>query len=115
MPQDDTNQIFPIFFGVWIVLGLVSGGFFIVSKNAPLKRKVWPPFTIATGLLFIGFSLAMGLPAQMLYVVVPGVALVTVLNLRAAQFCNSCGATIMSGNLASKPAFCSKCGAKLDR
>jgi hypothetical protein len=107
------NEIFPIFFGVWVVLGLFSAGFFFLNKNAALKRKVWPPFVIATGVLFVGFTMVMGFPSSMLFVVVPAVALITFLNLRAVQFCNSCGATIMSQNPLSKPSFCSKCGAAL--
>lgn len=110
--SQEIPEIFPVFFGVWVVLGLFSVAFFL-NKNAPLKRKVWPPFIIATGLLFIGFTLAMGIPRHMLGIIVPAVALITILNLRAVQFCNSCGATIMSQNPFVKAAFCSKCGAKL--
>lgn len=113
MPQGNPEQIFPIFFGVWVVLGLFSAGFFFLNKNSALKRKVWPPFVIVTGLLFIGFTLAMGIPSDALYIMLPAVVLITVLNLKAVQFCDSCGATIMSQNPLAKPEFCSKCGSKL--
>jgi len=115
VPLGNADQVFPIFFGVWVVLGLFSAGFFFLSKNASLKRKVWAPFSIFTGLLFVGFIWAMGFPAQVLYVAVPAVALITFLNLRAVRFCGSCGATLMSQNPLSRPAFCSKCGAKLEQ
>jgi ribosomal protein L37AE/L43A len=55
----------------------------------------------------------MGVPAETFYLMVPVVALITLLNLRATQFCNSCGTTIVSRNAFSIPTFCSKCGAKL--
>lgn len=51
MQFGNAEQIFPVFFGAWIVLGLFSIGFFFLNKNAQLKRKVWPPFVIATGIL----------------------------------------------------------------
>lgn len=115
MQLGNPDQIFPIFFGVWVVLGLFSTGFFFLSKNATLKRKAWPPFVVTTSILFAGFVWAMGFPAQILLIFLPVLALITFLNLRAVQFCNSCGATIMSQNPLVKPAFCSKCGAGLKR
>lgn len=112
MPSSSAEQVFPIFFGVWVVLGLFSAAFFFLNKNAVLKRKVWPPFVVVTGMLFLGFTWAMGFPAQVMYVAVPAVIAITLLNLRAVQFCGSCGATQMSQNPFSKPAYCSKCGAQ---
>jgi len=110
--QGNPDPIFPIFFGFW-VLGLFAAGFFFLNRNAQLKRKVWPPFVVAAGVLFAGFVWATGAPAEVLVIVVPVVALITTWNLRAVQFCNNCGATIMSQNPLSRPAFCSKCGTSL--
>jgi hypothetical protein len=109
------EQVFPVFFGVWVVLGLFSTVFFFLNKNANLKRKVWPPFVIATGLLFLGFTWAMGFPAHVMYIAAPAVFVITLLNLRAMRFCSSCGATQMSQNPFSKPEHCSKCGAHLEQ
>lgn len=113
MPPSNAEQIFPIFIGVWVVLGLFSAVFFFLGKNAQLKRKVWPPFTIATAVLFVGFAWAMGFPSEVFFVMVPAVALITFLNLRSTKFCDACGKTIMSQNPFSSPEFCSKCGSKL--
>ena len=115
MPLGNPDQIFPIFFGVWVVLGLFSGAFFFLGKNASLKRKVWPPFTIATAVLFVAFVWAMGFPSQVFLIMIPAVALITFLNLRSVKFCDACGKTIMSQNPFSPPQFCSKCGGKLGR
>ena len=116
MQLGNPEQIFPVFAGVWVVLGLFSAGFLFLSKNAQLKRKLWPPFLILTGVLFVGFIWAMGaIPWQGMLVAVPLVALITYLNLRAVQFCDSCGSTVMSQNPFPLPAFCSKCGSKLSR
>jgi len=113
VPHANPAQVFPVFIGVWVVLGVFSAAFFFLSKNAPLKPRVWPPFIVIVGLLFAGFTVAMGAPSQALLIMAPAVVLITYLNLRAVQFCNLCAATIMSQNPFAKPAFCSKCGAKL--
>ena len=107
------EQVAPVFIVVWIVLGLFSAGFFLLNKNAQLKRKVLPPFVVGTGILFAGFMLATGAPWEVMLIFGPAIALITFLNLRSITFCNSCGATLMNQNPFSKPAFCSKCGASL--
>ena len=107
------EKIFPIFFGTWVVLGLVSFYIFFIGKNAELKRKLWPPFVIGTGVLFILFVYLMGFGGEAMYMMVPAVILITILNLRATKFCDSCGKTIINQNFFVKPEFCSKCGAKL--
>lgn len=114
MEPGNAGQVFPIFFAVWMLLGLFSAAFFFLSKNAALKRQVWPPFVVLVGILFLGFVWAMGFPLQTMYVAVPAVALTTALNLRTMQFCDACGATVLSQNPFTKPAYCSKCGAKLN-
>jgi hypothetical protein len=106
------EQVFPIFFGVWVVLWLFSAAFFFLNKNAVLKRKVRPPFVVATGVLFLGFTWAIGFPAQVMYLAMPAVIAIPPLNLRAVQFCGFCGATQRSQNPFSKPAYCSRCGAQ---
>jgi hypothetical protein len=115
VPPNSPSQVFPIFFGIWIVLGLFSAAFFFLGKNAKLKRKVWPPFTIATAILFVGFAWAMGFPSQVFLFMIPFVGLITFLNLRSVKFCDACGKTIMNQNPISPPQFCSKCGARLER
>jgi len=115
VPQLSPDQVFPIFFGVWILLGLASAAFFFLSKDAALKRKVWPPFTIATALLFLGFVWAMGFASNVFIIMVPALTLITFLNLRSVKFCDSCGKTNMSQNPISPPEYCSKCGAQLSK
>ena len=54
MPLGNRDQVIPVFFAIWVALGLFSAGFFFLNKNAQLKRKVWPPFVVTTGVLFVG-------------------------------------------------------------
>lgn len=115
MANGNVSPLVPVFFGVWGVLGVGSVGFFRLNKNARLKRKVWPPFILATSILFIAFAWAISPRAEVLYVLIPASALIALLNLRAVQFCDSCGATLRSSNPFRKTAFCSKCGASLPK
>jgi hypothetical protein len=110
------ERIFPIFFGVWVVLGIFSSAFFFLNKNAVLKRKVHPPFVIGVGVLFLTFGWLMGIPDQPFFfcVMVPAVVVITFLNIRNTRFCNSCGRTVFTQNPFAPPKFCSKCGAGLD-
>jgi hypothetical protein len=113
VPIGRPDQVFPIFFSVWVVLGLLSAAFFFLGKNASLKRKVWPPFTIAAAVAFVGFVWTMGFPPQLFFIMIPAVALITFLNLRSVKFCDDCGKMIISQNPFALPQFCPKCGAKL--
>ncbi|MGD9636839.1 MAG: hypothetical protein AB7G28_16450 [Pirellulales bacterium] len=110
------ETIFPIFFGVWLVLGISSAAFFYFNRNATLKRKVFPPFVIFVGVLFLTFAGLMG-PARepfFLVVIIPFVALITFVNIRNTRFCDACGKTLVSQNPFTRPKFCSSCGADLD-
>jgi hypothetical protein len=110
------DRVFPIFFGVWVVLGIVSAAFFFFNNDAALKRKIHPPFVIGVGILFLSFVVLMGFPPDAFFflVVVPAVILISYLNLRNTKFCSSCGKTLISQNPFMQPKFCSKCGANLD-
>src|SRR5262245_7282586 len=110
------ERVFPMFFGVWVALGLVFTAFFYLNKDAALKRKVHPPFAIAVGVLFLGFVMLTGKPrdAFFLFVMVPAIALITLLNIRNTKFCSACGKMLVSQNPFAPPKFCTKCGASLD-
>ncbi len=107
------DEIFPMFFGTWVVLGIISFIIFFVSKDAQLKRKLWKTFVIGTGALFIGFVYLMGFGDEAFYIMVPAVILISFLNIRVTKFCDACGKTIINQNFLGKPEFCSKCGEKL--
>lgn len=107
------DEAFSIFLGAWLVLGVISIAIFFIGKNVQLKRRLFAPSVISVRVLFIVFTYAAGSGGRILYVMVPAVALITFLNLRSTNFCDSCGRTIISQDLFSKPEFCSKCGEKL--
>jgi len=107
------DEIFPIFFGTWVTLGIISFVIFFLGKDVQLKRKLWKPFVIGTGALFIGFAYLMGFGGEVFFIMVPAVILTTFLNIRATKFCDSCGKITINQNFLVKPEFCSKCGDKL--
>ena len=108
------QDIFPIFFVVWIALGVAGFFLFYVSKNVQFKKRYFPWYAILAGVLFISFGLGMGFPLEILYFTVPGVALITFLNIRSTKFCDNCGRTIINQAWFSKVEYCGKCGAKLN-
>jgi uncharacterized protein (DUF983 family) len=55
----------------------------------------------------------MHFPAEAFYLAVPAVILISLLNIRATKFCDSCGKMVMNQNVLSPPKYCSKCGAEL--
>ena len=108
--NDQAERIFPIFFGVWIVLGLFSAGLFFLNNNAALKRKVFPPLVIGVGVLFLGFVVWAGAAVTVAAGATLLVALITVLNLKSIKFCSGCGAYFFHFGRVSKDSYCMKCG-----
>jgi hypothetical protein len=106
---------FVAFMVVWVLLGLVSFLFFHFNRNASLKRRVWPAFIVAVGVIFGGFVYyTMGRQQpQVLYLMVPALILISFLNIRMTRFCDSCGKTLHRQPLFSRTQFCPHCGAEL--
>ncbi|MCH9827845.1 MAG: hypothetical protein K0U79_08880 [Gammaproteobacteria bacterium] len=115
MDPAKAEQIFPIIFTLWVLFGVGFAAFFYFNRNAALKRRVLTPCLTAQGLLFLGFAVYLGTPKQFLLIAVPGVFLITLINIRAIRFCDACGRTLHNQSLFSPPKFCSKCGASLQR
>lgn len=106
------ERIFPVFFA-FAMLSMAGAGFFFVSRNATLKRQLWPPFVIGIGVVLLALGGYAGFPATMFLVAIPVVALATFLNVRAMRFCDACGRTAQSPNPLSPARFCAHCGAAL--
>ena len=100
-----------IFAAFWIALGIASSAFFYLSKNASLKRQIYPPFIVGCGLLFAlsAWLLTPNVPWFILVMII----VITFLNLRSVKFCDACGKTIHSSNPFSQVKLCPKCGAPI--
>jgi len=107
------DEVFPVFIGVWIVLGIISFSIFVLGRDAKLKRKLWMPFVIGVGILFVSFGYLTGIGEQLFLVMVPAVILITYLNIKSTKFCDNCGKMIFNQNIFQIHKFCSRCGEKL--
>lgn len=111
MPAFSQQEVAPIFVGTWIVLAVLSLAiFFPRSVKAAIKRRLWPVFGIATGVLFVMFVWLMDRKTSELFLMIPVVALITFINLRSIRFCPSCNSLQRSPNFFVAPKFCQKCG-----
>ena len=105
------EELYPIFFGTWIVLAIFSYLVFYSGKNVARKRKLWRPFISLVGIMVVAFMYILGSGIEALYVMVPAVILMVIYNFCAVQFCE-CGHMDISQNPFSKSEYCSKCGEK---
>ncbi len=110
---ENAGTIFPIFFGTWVVLGILSFYLFFIRNDYEFKVKYFKYFVFLVGILFLGFIIAMSPPRQVYFMFVPAVALITFLNIRLTRFCKNCGKTIINNMPFSRIDFCPKCGSKL--
>ena len=101
------------FLATWVVIILSALVFFTFNKNAALKRKMWTPYLVGVGILFVGFIWLEGPPPRVLSMDAPAVALIVIYHIWSTRFCDSCGRTNLTQNPFSRPKFCYKCGAKL--
>jgi hypothetical protein len=110
MPSPD--GVPPALFFVFVVLAGTGSFFFILSRNAPLKRRLWPAWMVLVALGFLAFAWGIAGPAMPLILLVP-IALITFLNLRNMRFCDACGRTVFNAGPFSRAKFCPACGAAI--
>ena len=115
MAHAAANPPFPIWFGLWFLVSIGSSAFFRRNRSAALKRRVWAPFLVVCSVAFVGIVWVMGRRVETLYVVVPAVILLTLVNLRTVRFCDGCGATVRGTAPWRAPAYCPTCGHALPR
>jgi hypothetical protein len=104
------------FFYYWIgsiVVGLAGFFFLRFSKNARLKRVVFPSMLIISFVLVICFawSTFAEFGAVFYVFVVMGIG-ISYLNYRKVVFCESCAAMTTGEKFFSRPTECSACGSK---
>jgi len=103
------------FFIIWIVLGIGSSLFFWRIRNAALKRRVWPWYIWGTGGIFAAFTAYLMRTPWILAFVLPAVAVIAWLNVRATVFCDACGRTLWNQGFIARAKYCARCGAELYR
>jgi hypothetical protein len=106
------NSSISLFVVFWALLGIGGSAFFLGSRDAKLKRKLFPLYITAVSAIFLGF-MYFQVGAGSLLPALIFVPLIGFLNVSMTTFCDFCGATLISRVPFSTPRFCQKCGAKL--
>jgi hypothetical protein len=106
------GERFTVFLCIWVGLGILLA-VLVWRGSLEAKRKWFPRMTILAGLLFTGFVYWISPAAEVLYVAVPVVALITFLNLKTTKFCSKCGAYYQDFGAVYRPNYCRKCGQDL--
>ena len=108
-----SEDLFPIFVAAWVALGV---GLWVFSRRASYQRKKhWHLILVAgAGFLFICFAYALSQRAEVLYMAVPAVVLISFLSYKLTRFCPRCGFTVPRTGFFSRAVYCPRCGAKLD-
>ena len=101
-----------IYFGVWAVLAAVNLYVLYGTKNVKLKRTLFPLLVIMAGGWVLLFLVVLGFSRHVLYIFIPTLILIAILNLRLIKFCDACG-SVVKGEFFNVPKQCNNCGAKL--
>jgi hypothetical protein len=103
----------PLFIA-FAVLGAGAAAFFLISRNAPLKRRLFPLWILVSSVLMLTIvRYALGTNLQMFYVVAALLVGSAWINLRRVRFCDACGRTVGSRRMIGPPTSCPSCGAAL--
>ena len=110
--SDDNSFVLLVAFGI----AAVAGGIFLqLNRDAALKRRVFPWYMIAMGVLWLVYAMTAGFPPWTFLLLAPWAALVVYATNRFIKFCDACGATQRMSKILRPPRVCSICGAPLDR
>lgn len=110
MPFSDTGLTLLI--ALYVGFGLL-GLLFYFGRDADTKRRLWPLYNVAVGLLFLGIVWRAQTPPAFLAFIAAFVGFGVWRTLRSTRFCDGCGRMYQRGSSDGEPAFCSKCGARL--
>ncbi len=98
---------------LWLALAVGSFVFFRFNRDGKLKRRLWPLFNLGIAALAIITAIIMRFPTVWIYVLIPIVGVITVLDIRSASFCPACGRLVKRRRSSPGEPTCPACGAKL--
>ncbi|MDQ3757866.1 MAG: hypothetical protein M3394_08450 [Actinomycetota bacterium] len=99
-----------VLFVVFAAVGVLGSLYFLFDGDTRRKERFHPPFVIGSGLLFV-VVVTVDRSAGALLLTIPGVAVITWLNLRNIRFCHACGRTTWNTQWwQAPPRFCIACG-----
>src|SRR5262245_24020637 len=85
--------------------------YFTLSRNAPLKRQLWPYYNIVLGGFIVAAAILMRFPLSWIIALVPLAVLIGFMNFRSTRFCMSCSSTLRGQGVFRRPDRCARCGA----
>ena len=85
----------------------------LVSRDASLKRRLYPPMLILSSVIFFSMVASVRVPWPFLLLSAPVLVVIVLLNLRNTKFCDACGQAVTNPGSIQPPTVCSKCGAAL--
>ncbi len=100
-------------------MGLYVGAsalFFHWSRNAALKRTLFPIFwvVLALGWTAVVYRMAYRQDPEIFFVFVTLLILSSFFNIRMMRFCDACGRTLRPKSIFQRDSFCRHCGSKLE-
>jgi hypothetical protein len=113
LTSEQLEELFPYFFAFWAAAGLAAAAFFMLNKNARLKRKVFIVLTIGADIVFAGLIWATGVPLWFLALAIGFMAFGAWQAIRFTRFCDSCGANNFPQGQFQARTECKKCNAPL--
>ena len=113
--ENTIGLLWIIWFGSFVVIGLVSIPYFRTYPDVNVKRHFHRWWTIGYGAtFFLLVALSMGASSS-LVLFGAFIAVIIYLNIRNTTFCEACGKSVYNHFLATKPEYCARCGARLPR
>jgi uncharacterized membrane protein YcfT len=98
----------------WSLLVFASLAFFVASRDALLKRRLWPWLNLSAAAAFVALALwAAGPSIELAPLLLIGIVGLAAFAYRSAQFCSRCGSTVLNANPFMRARFCPKCAARL--
>ena len=82
---------------LWALLAVACFLYFTRSRNAPLKRQLWPYYNVVLGGFVVAVAILMRFPLSWIVALVPLAVLIAFMNFRSTRFCMSRNATLRGG------------------
>jgi hypothetical protein len=109
---DSPEHLLVVFFLVWTGIALLAKILFGRAGNAHWKRRAWPPFSVASSLVFIGFVWLTGFPNIAVGLAAVSATAITIYSMKMVWFCNECGGLALDRPGVPRPETCPRCGAR---
>lgn len=113
LTPNQLEEFFPYFLAAWAIVGLAAAAFFMLNKNAQIKRKAYIALVIGADIVLACFIWASGAPIGFVALAVGVMAFGAWQAIRFTRFCGACGANNFPQGQFQARTECKKCNAPL--